>query len=291
MIAVLRFGIAVARHPDRALFLRRSVLPAPNNFSAGEPVFGNTLIPTSYAAVQARRTALGSALLALERSGRLRGHTVPATQPSPPEIAQSGVPYFGNSNRAKCGARRGWGVGIWSKNREEWQVVDLACQAYGLVSVSLYETLGPDVAQYMSVTMSGIVCQADQSLCSTNHCPLSIVFAARNHITSLLKFAPRCPVLRVIVSMDPLPRAERELLTQWAASIDVELLDMLELEVYGTEAGVRCDPGPVRGVPREEELDRERIVTISYTSGTTGESGLIRGLVLPLKRSKATQRA
>lgn len=40
-------------------------------------------------------------------------------------------------------------MGVWSKNREEWQVVDLATQAYGLVGVSLYETLGPDVAKYM----------------------------------------------------------------------------------------------------------------------------------------------
>ena len=40
-------------------------------------------------------------------------------------------------------------MGVWSGNREEWQVVDLACQGYGLVSVSLYETLGPDVAEYM----------------------------------------------------------------------------------------------------------------------------------------------
>jgi hypothetical protein len=34
--------------------------------------YGTTLIPTSYATIQARRNAVGSALLALERSGRLR---------------------------------------------------------------------------------------------------------------------------------------------------------------------------------------------------------------------------
>jgi long-chain acyl-CoA synthetase len=113
-------------------------------------VYGTTLVPTSYAAVQTRRTNLGGALLALERAGRLRR---PDEDPSsvPHEVTQSGVPAFGNENRAKAGSRRGWGVGLWSKNREEWQVVDLACHAYGLVSVSLYETLGPDVAKYMCV--------------------------------------------------------------------------------------------------------------------------------------------
>lgn len=47
---------------------------------------------------------------------------------------------------------------------------------------------------------------------------------------------------------------------------------MLELEDWGSQSGNRCDPGPVRGVPGEEELDRSRIVTVSYTSGTTGGS-------------------
>jgi long-chain acyl-CoA synthetase len=70
--------------------------------------------------------------------------------------------------------------------------------------------------------------------------------------------------------MDPVTGAERDVLTQWAASVNVELLDMNELERWGLEDGIRCDPGPVKGVPGELELDRDRILTISYTSGTTG---------------------
>lgn len=141
----------MARHPDRNLFLRRPLLPASVPTLAEEPVYGTTLVPTTYSTIQNRRSALGSALLALEREGRLKSTKSPASSTTPAEITQPGIPHFGNSNRAKAGARRGWGVGLWSKNREEWQVVDLACQAYGLVSVSLYETLGPDVAQYMCV--------------------------------------------------------------------------------------------------------------------------------------------
>ncbi|RSH90393.1 hypothetical protein EHS25_000998 [Saitozyma podzolica] len=253
------FEQSVSRHPDRALFLRRPVLPPVPPATAENPVYGTTLVPTSYAAVQTRRTNLGGALLALERAGRLRR---PDEHPSsvPHEVTQSGVPAFGNENRAKAGSRRGWGVGLWSKNREEWQVVDLACHAYGLVSVSLYETLGPDVAKYI-----------------TNHCPLSIIFSAANHLPSLLKIAPQCPSLRVIVTMDTLPRAERDVLSQWASSVGVELLDMAEMERWGTEEGVRCAPGPVKGLEGEDELDRNRVVTISYTSGTTGDP---KGVVL-----------
>lgn len=105
---------------------------------------------------------------------------------------------------------------------------------------------------------------------STNHCPLSIIFASTNHIPSILKMAPKCPSLKIVVAIDPLTRAERDVLSQWANSVNLELLDMLELEKWGTDEGVRCDPGPVKGVAGEHELDRDRIMTISYTSGTTG---------------------
>lgn len=140
---------AVARHPDQDLFRRRPLIPSGLLNSSDAPTYGNTLVGTTYGKIQARRTALGSALLSLERSGRLRSAAVASSQPSPPELTQEGVPYFGNHNRVKHGARRGWAVGLWSKNRDEWMIVDLACQAYGLCSVSLYETLGPDVAEYM----------------------------------------------------------------------------------------------------------------------------------------------
>lgn len=134
--------VAVARHPNRTVILRIPEIPGTS------PVqYSSTLVSTTYAQLQTRRNAVGSALLALEREGRLKTPSIPG--PTPVEITHPGTLHFGSSNRAKAGARRGWAVGTWSKNREEWQVIDLACQAYGLVGVSLYETLGPDVAQYM----------------------------------------------------------------------------------------------------------------------------------------------
>jgi long-chain acyl-CoA synthetase len=77
--------------------------------------------------------------------------------------------------------------------------------------------------------------------------------------------------------MDPLPAAERNVLFQWAGTVGIELLDMVELEKWGSQEDNRCEPGPVTGVAGEDELDRDRIVTISYTSGTTGNP---KGVVL-----------
>ncbi|KIY36549.1 long-chain acyl-CoA synthetase [Cryptococcus gattii E566] len=244
------FDDSVKKHPDHPLFVRRALHPSSTLL---EPVWTNTLIPTSYATVQTRRNNFGSALLALEREGRLRN---PSSEDiSPPEIKHPGIPFYGDGNRRKGGARRGWAVGVWSSNREEWQVMDLACQAFGLVGVSLYETLGPDVARYI-----------------TNHCPLPIIVASQNHLPALLKIAPLCPSLRVIVSMDPLPTSERQLLNQWAASVGLDFFTMDELEAKGAQEP--CKPGPEE---EEEELDLKRICTISYTSGTTGDP---KGVVL-----------
>lgn len=140
---------AVARHPDRNLFVQREIIPTGVVKPVGTIEYSTSLKSTTYAAVQARRNNLGSALLALEREGRLGGREGTAAGVLPAEITHPHIPHYGTHNRRKVGARRGWAVGVWSKNREEWQVVDLACHAYGLVGVSLYETLGPDVAKYM----------------------------------------------------------------------------------------------------------------------------------------------
>lgn len=141
-------------------------------------LYSPTLVGTTYAHIRQRRDAVGSALLALEREGRLRRKDVDAGVASPPELTCEGIPRYGDTNRAKDGARRGWAIGLWSQNREEWQIVDLAAQAYGLVTTSLYETLGPDVAEYMWVKpentdRSALIAVQYQSLSALDHLCIS----------------------------------------------------------------------------------------------------------------------
>ncbi|KAK6265851.1 hypothetical protein QUC31_016688 [Theobroma cacao] len=47
------------------------------------------------------------------------------------------------------GIPKGSCVGIYFINRPEWLIVDHSCSAYSLVSVPLYDTLGPDAVKYI----------------------------------------------------------------------------------------------------------------------------------------------
>lgn len=141
-----------------------------------------------------------------------------------------------------------YGVGIWCQNRPEWQIVDLACQSQALFSVSLYDTLGPDTTEYI-----------------VNHSALTTVCASINHIPTLLKLAPRCPTLKIIISLDPLSDGElpgnskKDILTALAASTGIQIHDMRDVEKLG-----ETNPRPYNQ-PTPEDL-----LTINYTSGTTG---------------------
>lgn len=78
-----------------------------------------------------------------------------------------------------------WAVGLWTVNRPEWQIVNQAINAYSLVSVSLYQTLGPNVVEYC-----------------IGHANVQIVFCAPQHIPTLLGMSKSTPMLKVIVCLD-----------------------------------------------------------------------------------------
>jgi long-chain acyl-CoA synthetase len=192
-------------------------------------VFSPTLTGMTYLTAAERRLNIGRAIMALEADGRL----------GPQGSGPSGRPELINE-------QSGFGVGIWSMNRAEWQLVDLAGHAFSLVGVPLYDTLGPNVVEYV-----------------INHSPLSIVFASSNHIPALLKVAPKCKSLRVVVSMDNLMPKEGSVLKAWSESVGIELWELPDLEIWGAKEALKRNI-QVRP-PRPDQ-----IATISYTSGTTG---------------------
>lgn len=148
-----------------------------------------------------------------------------------------------------------YGVGLWCQNRPEWQITDLACMSQGLYTVSIYDTLGPDTTEYI-----------------INHAELACVVSGINHVTALLKLKPRLPSLKIIVVLDPLSAGELpgeskgDLLNSLANEQGVTIHYIRDVEALGEKQPLPMNP------PAPDD-----IVTINYTSGTTGNP---KGVVL-----------
>ncbi|KAI9281094.1 hypothetical protein BY458DRAFT_450589 [Sporodiniella umbellata] len=140
-------------------------------------------------------------------------------------------------------------VGIWSINRPEWTIADLALAAYSLYSVALYDTLGPDTVEYV-----------------INHSELETVICSGDHIADLLKIKHKLPGLKTIISMDSIEEVARpgvasksDIIKAWAAEKGIRLLDFDTVELMGKKNRRSYNP------PTSDDL-----ACIMYTSGTTG---------------------
>ena len=117
-----------------------------------------------------------------------------------------------------------------------------------LYTVSLYDTLGPEATEYI-----------------INHSKLVCVVTSVNHIPTLLKLKPRMPTLKLIVSLDPLDEGEQQgmskadLLNDMGRDLGVSISYIKTVEAMGEIAREPFNP------PTTDD-----IVTINYTSGTTG---------------------
>lgn len=135
------------------------------------------------------------------------------------------------------GMRPGDTVGLYAQNCAEWVLTDAACHAMSAISVPLYDTLGPDAVRY--------IC---------GHAELSAIVCSAKVLPIVLQCVGDCPTLKAIIVFGagaspspPSPRAGLRILS-WD--------DCLALG--------RSNPRP--HVPPAPET----VVTICYTSGTTG---------------------
>lgn len=63
---------------------------------------------------------------------------------------------------------------------------------------------------------------------SVNHAELTVIFATPEHIASLLKLAPKAPVLKMIVSMEPLSPDTKSALSAWGETVNVQIKEIAE---------------------------------------------------------------
>ncbi|KAG0040912.1 hypothetical protein BGZ82_006785 [Podila clonocystis] len=158
-----------------------------------------------------------------------------------------------------------WSLGIWALGRPEWYISEMSCNFFNLVSVALYDTLGPDAVEYI-----------------VSHAEVPVIVCSGNHVSTLLQNASQMPGLRAIISMDslqdtvPVPGATSpaKILRTWGEEKGIKVFDFDEIENFGAEFPRKHLP------PHEDE-----VASLCYTSGTTGQP---KGAMLTHKNFVAT---
>lgn len=153
---------------------------------------------------------------------------------------------------------------MFSSNRPEWVLSDLACIAYSITNTVLYDTLGSQASQYILSLLES-----------------PVVVLSYEHISTILALKKDHPEdlqsLVALVSMDPLDCSsalEGRSLVEHARSLGVELFDMNQVLGVG------------KLFPRGEMAPSpETPYTISFTSGTTGSNP--KGVVLTQENAAA----
>jgi hypothetical protein len=129
-------------------------------------------------------------------------------------------------------------VGLYSVNSKEWVLLDAAAHAYGMTTVPLYDTLGPDSVEY--------IC---------NHAELSVVGCSTAVLPTLASCLARCPSIKLLVVWG----ASASRLPELPPGVTTRMVTIEQVESLG------------RRHPRAHVPPRPRdLATICYTSGTTG---------------------
>lgn len=167
---------------------------------------------------------------------------------------------FGTCLRKTYGIAEKEKVAIWASNCVEWMLTDLACAAYNYTSVSVYDTLGPDAASYI-VADSGaevLVCE-DKTF---------------KKVPSLLEDevykGNAGAALKVVIYM---------------GKGDAEAQAAIEkkgVKVKGFSEAVKAHRDDLE---KDTKPSPDDIVTIMYTSGTTG---MPKGVMLTHRNITAT---
>uniref|UniRef100_A0A8D0A574 Long-chain-fatty-acid--CoA ligase n=1 Tax=Sander lucioperca TaxID=283035 RepID=A0A8D0A574_SANLU len=132
-------------------------------------------------------------------------------------------------------------IGIFSQNRPEWIIGELACYTYSMVAVPLYDTLGPEALVFI----------IDRADISTVLCDNQI----KAETLLQLRETGQTPVLKTIIIMDPFNSELAEQGTK--CGVDIVLLQ--DVEAMGKSNLQKPVP------PKPEDLG-----IVCFTSGTTG---------------------
>jgi long-chain acyl-CoA synthetase len=142
---------------------------------------------------------------------------------------------------AERGVRAGSRVGIYSYNRPEWVATDLAAAKLGAILVPVYHTLGSDAIRY-------ILNDAEVT---------HLIVESPDLFVNVVQILPDVPPLRDVVTVFGQETKSRA---------GKELLGFEDLRRAGAAA---LNQNPKLGAAHDSKPDD--LLTIVYTSGTTGE--------------------
>ncbi|KAG0006567.1 hypothetical protein BGZ65_006565 [Modicella reniformis] len=143
--------------------------------------------------------------------------------------------------------------GIFSINRPEWTMSELAGYMYNYVTVPLYDTLGFSAIEYI-----------------VNQTEMQIIIASPDKASIILAMKFNLPSVKTLVIMGEVDNA----LEAEAQDLNFNIISWSDVERRGLER-------PVKAIhPTEDD-----IATICYTSGTTGTP---KGVILTHKNFVAT---
>ncbi|KAF9414824.1 hypothetical protein BGZ94_000276 [Podila epigama] len=142
----------------------------------------------------------------------------------------AGLVHLGVTNQAN--------FGIFSINRPEWTMSELAGYTYNLVSVPLYDTLGNAAIEFI-----------------VNQTEMELIIASTDKVEVVLNLKATLPTVKYVVVMGPCDEA----LVAKGKEVDITVLAWTDVERNGQAQPVPVNP------PQPDDL-----ATICYTSGTTG---------------------
>lgn len=143
-------------------------------------------------------------------------------------------------------------IGLYARNRPEWQILSEACHTQSMVTISLYDSLGEDSSEYIVkhgyaiivvVLVAYYTCRQIHTLC-----------CGQEEWSKVLQFASKCPQLKQVIVFD-----KHVITTMTNGQLSIPVFSLEQVEQFGKTH-------PVQDVtPSAQDLS-----SIMYTSGTTG---------------------
>mmetsp|Transcript_2052 Transcript_2052/g.3696 ORF Transcript_2052/g.3696 Transcript_2052/m.3696 type:complete len:701 (-) Transcript_2052:253-2355(-) len=140
------------------------------------------------------------------------------------------------------GLKKGDFVGIYSRNNPSWMVASYGAASQGIVTVPIYDSFGPDIAEYI-----------------INHSEIKLIFAEAKNMDVLMSIWPKCPTLKQIVLINMF-QIDEPLMEEHSLVKEGKIISFTKFLEKGTEDLDKVD----------KSVNAEDLFVVMYTSGTTG---------------------